>query len=138
MALNAAQWLLVTLISSGLLVVGFALASWLGASRSTRGRRPPDLPEPTQNSLDPSVTAALARLEADQAALFSTLEKLTMTVKRLSSRAGMQDLRAERASSTSEPPEGTSKAELLRHYGMSGKVGPDFAREQLRRERGSN
>jgi hypothetical protein len=70
----------------------------------------------------------LATLVADQAALFSAFEKMAVTVKRLSSRAGMRDVRDRQA--TAAPPEGTSKADLYRHYGFAGKVGPDFARAQ--------
>jgi Zn-dependent protease with chaperone function len=73
----------------------------------------------------------LQELEADQVALSSTQEKLSTTVKRLTSRAGMRELRDQKNGSSSDPPRGTSKADLLRHYGMSGKVGPEFAQAQL-------
>ena len=106
-----------------------------GGSRATQSRKSPSSSEQTP----PSVTdARVAQMEVDQASLFSTLEKLTTTVKRLSSRAGMQDVRARRATADDVPPEGAPKADLFRHYGMSGKVGPDFAREQLARERKEN
>ena len=82
----------------------------------------------------PSSDAALAQLMADQAALYSTLEKLTTTVKRLSSRKGMQDLREREAAPPEAPPVGSDKATLLRHYGMAGKVGPAFAQAQLQLE----
>jgi len=99
------------------------------ASRSTPRAKPKDSPPQT-----PLSEAQLATLAADQAELFSTLGKLTTTVKRLSSRAGMQELR-ERREAPEAPPVGTSKAELLKHYGMSGKVGPAFAQAQLELER---
>jgi hypothetical protein len=41
----------------------------------------------------------------------------------------MRDLR-ERRDTPAAPPVGTSKADLLRYYGMHGKVGPEFARAQ--------
>lgn len=59
-----------------------------------------------------------AKVEADQAELFSTLSKLTTTVKRLSSRAGMQDVRDRQGSTV--PPIGTPKAELRKFYGVKG------------------
>jgi hypothetical protein len=76
----------------------------------------------------------LSDLEADQVALSSTQEKLCTTVKRLTSRAGMREHRERENDSSSDPPVGTSKAELLRHYGMAGKVGPEFARAQMEME----
>jgi len=115
-------------------IAGYAFAAWKRASPSTRQRKQPPSPPTTPDSETPSL-AHLARLEADQAELFSTLGKLTTTVKRLSSRAGMQDFRdRERAETGEPPPRGTAKAELLRYYGMSGKVGPAFAQAQLQLE----
>jgi hypothetical protein len=115
---------LITLIASMCWLAGSALVAWVLVSRSTRQRKRPESPPPT-----PPSEGHLARLEADQAELFSTLEKLSTTVKRLSSRAGMQDVRA-RSGRDEPPPVGTDKATLLRHYGMSGKIGPEFARAQ--------
>lgn len=135
MEASALLWPLAITISSMSLAAAYALVSWRWGSRSTPARKRPSSPEPTENSPEVSVTAALAQLAADQAALFSTLEKLTTTVKRLSSRHGMQDLRERSSPSQTDPPPGTSKAELLRHYGMSGKVGPAFAQAQLDIER---
>lgn len=110
-------------------LVGCALVAWRLGSRSSPPKRQPSLPPPT-----PPSEAHLARLEADQAELFSTLEKLSTTVKRLSSRAGMQDVRARSAQADQAPPRGAPKAALLQHYGMSGKVGPAFAQAQLELE----
>jgi hypothetical protein len=88
-----------------------------GASRSTRRTKSEPEDSPSQD-----LRSALASLQADQAELYATLEKLTTTVKRLSSRAGMQELREQRnghessgrASGQNPPPTGAPKAELLR------------------------
>lgn len=69
------------------------------------------------NEMPPS-HAALAKVSAEQAELFSILEKLTTTVTRLSSRQGMRDVRAREANAP--PPEGASKAELRKYYGVNG------------------
>lgn len=123
---NAAPlWLPIILTASLCSTVVCAFVAWRLASRSTRAPKPKPSPEATQNS----DALTLAQLAVDQAALFSTLEKLTTTVKRLSSRHGMRDLRERER--TEAPPVGTPKAELLRHYGFAGKAGPDFARQQL-------
>ena len=120
--------LLLLLATQTLVLCGaaaYVVVAWRRASRSTRRPTQPESPPPT-----PGSDAALAQVQADQAALFSTLEKLTTTVKRLSSRQGMRDLR-DRDHSAEAPPVGASKAQLLRHYGMSGKIGPAFAQAQL-------
>lgn len=70
-------------------------------------------------------------MAADQAALFSTLEKLTTTVKRLSSRNGMRELRETHATA---PPHGASKAQLREFYGISRMSGPEQAQHQLELE----
>jgi len=101
-----------------------ALAVWSMASRSTRSTKRPNSPEATHSS-------AIAALQADQAALFSTLEKLTTTVKRLSSRQGMRDGRAE----PEVPPVGTPKQKLREFYGLTGKSPAQVAAEQFERER---
>lgn len=131
MEANVQQLLLAIAILSGFSAAACALVAWRLASRSTPSRKSPPSPPPTQTS-----DAALAQLQADQASLFSTLEKLTTTVKRLSSRNGMRELREERQTPAA-PPVGASKVQLLRHYGMAGKVGPEFARAQLEREHNS-
>jgi len=123
------SWL-ITLTWSLSLVVGCVRAYFWLASASTPRKK---LREPPQ----PIPPSALAGLQADQAELFSTLEKLTTTVKRLSSRAAMRE-RREGEAEGSHPPIGTNKADLLRHYGMSGKVGPAFAQAQLDIERRTN
>jgi len=73
-----------------------------------------------------------SKVEADQAELFSTLQKLTTTLRRLSSRAGMEDLRAR--SANEPPPVGTPKAQLREHYGLVGKSPQDVARLQVKRD----
>lgn len=123
--------LFATVTCSMLLVAGCVLAFLRRDSASTRPKKPQDSQPTTEHS---EIRSAIASLQVDQAELFSTLEKLTTTVKRLSSRAGMQDVRA-REATTSTPEVGASKRDLLAHYGMLGKVGPEFAREQMRRER---
>lgn len=108
-------------------------AFWAWGSVSTRRRKPPPSLEP------PPSSGQLARLEADQLELSSALEKINTTMKRLSSRQGMRDLRERQAEDQdTAPPVGAPKVELLRHYGMAGKVGPEFAKAQMARERGSN
>jgi hypothetical protein len=122
----------VTMTASVFCVVVAACARWVLGSRSTPTRKPKPSPEATPTS---ETHAALAAVQADQAVLFSTLEKLTTTIKRLSSRAGMREIRErEQEDSNSAPPVGATKAELLRHYGLAGKVGPAFAQAQLELE----
>jgi hypothetical protein len=121
---NALLWLLLIVTASTCLLAWCVLGVWLKGSRSTQSRKSPPSPPPIQTS-----DAALAQLQADQAALFSTLEKLTTTVKRLSSRNAMRERREQPAGA--RPPPGTPKAELLRYYGMAGKTGPAFAQAQM-------
>lgn len=116
---------LATLILSTSLAVACVVVSWRWASAAIRPRKPPpsELTTPTSGRLD--------RIEADQVELSSNLEKVLVTMKRLNSRAAVQDHRARQNGELSAPPRGTSKAELLRYYGMAGKVGPAFAQAQL-------
>jgi len=129
---NVLLWSLVTVISLLCMVAGCAIAYWVGASRSTPSRKSKPATEST-----PTSAVDLANIQADQAALFSTLEKLTTTVKRLSSRAGMEDVRARRKGETSDhstsgtpPPQGTNKADLWRYYMPGATAGPEFAKRQ--------
>jgi len=124
-----------TLICSLSVLAWSVAAAWRWGSQSTPRPKRPASPASTPDSPSPSL-ARLESLAADQADLCSTLEKLTTTVKRLSSRQGMRDVREREAAadSNSGPPRGTSKADLLRHYGMSGKIGPAFAQAQLELE----
>lgn len=130
MASTVAQFLLVTGIFSILLAVAFAVGSWQEASRSTRKQK--STPEPST----PISDANYAKVQAEMAELYVTLEKLTTTVKRSSSRHAMQDRRErETGRGTLDSfPIGTPKATLLRAVGMSGKLGPDFARAQQQLE----
>lgn len=126
-------WLLIILISMLSAAAAYVAARWSTASRSTRRSTPPASPPPT-----PGSDAALAAIAADQAALYSTLEKLTTTVKRLSSRAGMQDLRERESQPAAPPPVGTDKAALYRHYGIAGKTPRQIAQHQLDLETSNN
>lgn len=126
MATSVAQCLLGMLILGAFSGVGYALGSWVAGSRSTPSPKSQDEPS------TPISDAHYAALRAEMAELYSTLEKLTTTVTRISSRHGMRALREKETGSA--PPVGTPKAELLRHYGMSGKVGPEFARAQQQLE----
>lgn len=123
--------LLITLLTLTSLLAGCAFGAWHMASRSTRTTKRQPSPPAT---LPSELQSQIASLQADQAASYSTLEKLTTTVKRLSSRQGMRDRRDRDQAEFDDPPKGTSKADLLRHYGMSGKVGPAFAQAQLELE----
>jgi len=125
----AALCLLGTGIASLLLAVGYVLACWREGSRSTRKTKsPPEASIPISD-------AHYAALRAEMAELYSTLEKLTTTVTRLSSRQGMRDVRA-RATNADPPPTGTSKAELRKFYNVNGLSPKQFAERQL--ELGSN
>lgn len=121
-----------TLILSTSLGVGFALACWRWASASTRRAKPP--PSEPATPISGRVTA----LEGDLAALYSSQEKILASLKSLTSRQAVRDHRAREKSESSDrdipPPLGTPKAELLKHYGMAGKVGPAFAQAQLEME----
>lgn len=120
--------------------ITMGLACWLVARVRGSFRRDSAATTPTSQlaSRDETLQELRRRLstvESDQVDLSSSQEKLHTTLKRLTSRDGMQRLRQERASHSSPPPAGTSKADLLRYYGMSGKVGPAFAQAQLALER---
>ena len=128
---NVAPFLLGMLFSAILVAAACVVAFWRGVSRSTpKPTRKASL-EATPNSPPDSVQAQIAALQTDQASLFSTLEKLTTTVKRLSSRNGMRELREEPAG---PPPVGTPKSELRKFYGIDGKTGAEQAALQLTRE----
>lgn len=128
MAQDVLLYALITLTTLNFSLAVFVLVRCRQASASIR-----DLKSALSAELTPSsVAAKLAQMETDQASLFSTLEKLTTTVKRVSSRQGMRDLR-ERESA--EPRPGATKVEVLRHYGLAGKVGTDFYQRHLAIER---
>lgn len=118
-------WLLLTLLTSISWGVGYACGRLKRASRSTPPTKPKDSPETTPIS-------ELSKLQAEQAALYSALESVTTTVKRLSARHGMREKRErDREGSNEAPPIGASKTELLRHYGVAGLTGPGFAKKQM-------
>lgn len=110
------------------LVAAYALGSWRAGSPATRPRKAPDSSEATSME---TLRRRVESLEADQAALSSTSEKLCTTVKRLTSRHGMQEHRE--ASSSARNPDRSSmtKVELMRSLGLAGKSGPAWAQRQL-------
>ena len=110
-----------------LLTAGCVRVLWRWGSASTRRASAPPSQEATPNF---ALRSEVAQLREEVDSLCSTLEKNSTTVKRLSSRAGMREHR-ERNQPGSPPPVGTAKADLLRYYGMSGKVGPAFAQAQM-------
>ena len=124
---NALLCLLTTLITSLCWLAGSAVARWRRDLRSTRARKPPPSAEPNPNSVE----SRLAQVEADQASLFSTLGKLTTTVKRVSSRAGMQELRGE-GRGDRPPPPGSPKHVVREYYRARGIVaGPREVQQRL-------
>jgi len=106
-----------SILSLSLVAVCVGVCSRL-ASRCTRAlkRRPPS-------------ESILNQLAVDQAGLSSALQSMATTVKRLSSRHGMQDLRSRQVASEPPPP-GASKSEIRKFYGFT-QDGPEFARRQL-------
>ena len=69
-------------------------------------------------------------LELSTADLNSSMENLLDSHKRLRSREGMRELRANR-SAKRDSTRAETKAELLQRLGLAGKAGPEFARAQL-------
>jgi len=115
------SWLqLFTILSSLLLSAGCVVACSRLASRCIHAAKRRSTSDST-----------LARLETDQAELSSSLASLAKTVKRLSSRYGMQEHRSGLAA-TDVPPTGTPKSELRRHYGLAGKTASQIASDQLK------
>lgn len=108
---TAALFLLVTAILSGSLGVVCALVYLRAGFRSTPSRK--SRAEP----LTPASDERLAKVEAEQAQLWSTLESLTTTLKRISSRRAMANLRGT-PSGDEPPPPGTSKQDLRKFYGL--------------------
>jgi len=113
MAVAAAPWLLITLILSTFCTVGCALACWIAVSRCTRSAK-----QLRQLLQTPTSAARLETLAAEQAEFVSSLQKLSTTVKRLSSRYGMEELRERRENEP--PPVGTPKAQLRLWYKQHG------------------
>lgn len=122
-------WSLATAVLALCLAAYSAVVSWITASRSTQLRKWLRAQLTTKLS-----ETRLSAIEADQVELFSILQKLTTSTKRLSSRGSMQELREERRNAP--PPPGASKAELRKFYGIAGVPGPEVARRQLRGEEG--
>lgn len=119
MALDAAQWSLLIAILSLSLAVACAAACWITVSRCTR-----DLRRLRARLSTPPSDVRLAKVETDLTELYSILGKLNTTTRRLSSRAGMQDLR-----SRESQPE--TKDQVRRRLNLVGLSGPEIARRQL-------
>lgn len=113
MGLSVAQWSLITSIFSACIAVSCAVVSWRWVSRSIALRKWARGLVMTRTS-----DARQAATDAELAELHSTLQKLTTTVRRLSSRAGMQELRERRSAqpSTDAPPPPGDKAAARRFY----------------------
>lgn len=122
---NVALFLLGTAILSLSLVAAYAVACLRSASPATRSRKSPPESPPTG-----SFDARFAKLEADQVALFSALEKVCSELKRISSRQVRREEREEAKATlvAREPPRGTPKGELRRFYGLAGKSSTEIAR----------
>lgn len=117
---NALLWCsLLTSLLSILVAVGCVARCLSLASRVTRAlnRKPPS-------------ASTLSKVVADVAELNSSFQSLARTLKRLSSRHGMAELREERANHSGPPPIGTPKPMLRQYYGLT-QSGPEFARRQL-------
>jgi len=124
MVQNAPLWSLIMSILSLCLAVGCVMYALRLGSRFTHLQK-----WARKQVASPPSDAKLIELAVDQASLSSTVQSLATTIKRLSSRSGMQDIR-ERRSQSGPPPPGASKRELREYYGISGVSGPDQARRQ--------
>lgn len=114
---NAALFSLAMSIGSIFLAVVSVVVSLRTGSRCTRG-----LKSLRKLALTQSSDSKLAKVETDLAELFSTLSKINTTVRRVSSRHGMQELREGRSSqadANKPPPFGDKKA--AREFYLNGK-----------------
>lgn len=114
MAPSAVQWLLFTSILSLSAAVVSVVLSWRAVSRSTALRKWARSLVLTQTS-----DARVAALQAEVTELFSTLQKVLTNQRKLTSRYGMADMRAEQSAGGRRggpPPPGASKAELRAYY----------------------
>jgi len=135
MVISAALLSLCIAILSLLLGATCAVVCWRAVSRCTQ----------LMNALrevqrTPTSAARFETLEAEQVEFASSLQKISKTVKRLSSRYGMEELRERRGNEeTDAPPIGAPKTELRawasRKVGAQIGQGPEFARQQLKYER---
>lgn len=126
------QWSLLISITSTFLAAASVSACWIAVFRCTR------LMSALRDlRATPSSAARLETLAAEQAEFAVSLQKISTTVKRLSSRYGMAELRERR--DDEPPPIGTPKAQLRLWYtrktGFAPGTGPEFARHQLKLER---
>lgn len=115
------KWLLWCSLAMALLSMCGAAACAVACSRlASRSIRALNRKSPSESTL--------AKLEVDQAELFSSLGSLAKTVKRLSSRYGMQETRERQAGPQQEEiPLGLSKQELRRRMGLAGKSHTEIA-----------
>lgn len=120
MGLTAAQWSLITSILSVCIAVSSAIVSWRWGSRVTQLRK-----WARGRVLTETSDVKLAAVHSDLAELSSTLQKLTTTVRRLSSRHGMQDMRERRSQQDQPPPPGNKAA--ARAFYLHGKTPAQIA-----------
>jgi hypothetical protein len=116
-------------------LVTYLLSKWSPVARVRRASSLASVATPEEKAPQ-RWESRLRELELEVVSLSSSFEKVTKQLMRLNSRAGMRELR-EQSSHSEAPPVGAPKADLLKHYGMSGKVGPSFAQAQLELERNS-
>ena len=116
-----ADALLYWLLTMNCLALGFAALVVLRSTRDSRSTR-----GPKQNSSSPPTPSETLNSAAE-------LEKLQKVLSRVENRLRMRQVRGEDEPAR-EPPEGTSKADLYRHYGFR-QAGPAFAQHQLELER---
>lgn len=124
---DVALFLVGTAILSLSLVAAYAASCWREASRSTRKpKSAPELP-PT-----PGFDARLAKLEADQVALFSVLEKINSEMRRISARQvrreEREEARATPAAAPAEPPPGSPRSVTRAFYKITGKTPAEVAK----------
>lgn len=122
---SVALFLLGTAILSLSLVAAYAVACWRADSAAIRKRKSPPESPPTGSS-----DARFAKLEADQVALFSALEKITSELRRISSRQVRREEReAERATPEGDatPPPGSPRSVTRKFYGLQGKTPTEVA-----------
>jgi hypothetical protein len=105
MAIAALLFSLITMILSSCWGVVCVRRCSRLALRATRRERAPE-----------KWQSRLAELEAEVLSLSSAFEKAARLMQRQNSRAGMQELRAERVDAKAPPPIGASKQQLRDYY----------------------
>lgn len=135
MDISALLYSLATLILATALGACCVVVSWRWGSASTRPKK-----QPASEPATP-ISGRMDRLEADQVELSSNVEKLLVSMKRLTSRAAVQDHRARQSDADSDPDQAAPqdrKAALYRKYGLAGKTAREIAAmamEKVRNER---